>query len=125
MKSIKLKRPTKQQCILLHDLYYEASEPDSPKKKFEFLSDLEKETAFDQYHPEDHLSVFENNNLIGFTATDPDNKFVNVNIFYIILPLFRGKGYFSKILSVLIDYCEKNYYDYKYIRTLTLKNNIA
>ena len=46
MKSIKLKRPTKQQCILLHDLYYEASEPDSPKKKFEFLSDLEKETGY-------------------------------------------------------------------------------
>lgn len=122
--NLKLKQPTNEECILFHDFYSESSEPDAPKKKFEYLTDEEKSVALDQFHPEDHISAFEGNNLIGFAGISPDDKSINVDIFYIISPLFRGQGYLSKLLEALVNHCQENYKDYKFIRALTLKENI-
>lgn len=110
--------------ILLHDFYCESLEPDAPRKKFENLSADEKEKAAAQYDSDNYKSVWSENLLIGFVGFFPDDD-DNINIFYVISPEHRGKGYFSAVLRSSLDYCRTQFGEYRYIRALTREGNTA
>lgn len=110
--------------ILLHDFYCESSEPDAPKCKFENLSEEGKLKASAQYCLDNFKSVYCEKLLIGFVGFFPDDN-ENINLFYVVSPEYRGKGYFSAILRLSLDYCRAQFVDYKYIRGLTRKENKA
>lgn len=108
--------------ILLHDFYCESPEPDAPKNKFENLSGKEKLEAVSHYNSDNFKSIFSKNGLVGFVGFFPDDDY-NINLFYVISPEHRGKGYFSEILRLSTDYCRTQFVGYKYIRALTRKEN--
>lgn len=108
--------------VLLHDFYCESSEPDAPKNKFENLSAEEKIEAATHYRSDKFKSVLKDGVLIGFVGFFPDDD-DNINLFCVVSPENRGKGYFSMILKSSLDYCRTHFVDYKYIRGLTRKEN--
>lgn len=108
--------------ILLHDYYCDSSEPDSPKNKFEYLNAEVKNQATEQYSSNHYKAVLKGEVLIGFVGFFPDDE-DNINLFYVIAPERRGKGYFSEILTASLDYCRNGFVGYKYIRALTRKEN--
>lgn len=110
--------------ILLHDFYFESPEPDSPKKKFEDLSDEDQQAAAAQYRSDNFKAVFADKVLVGFVGFFPDDD-DSVNLFCVIAPVHRGKGYFSRILQASLDYCRTCFAGAKYMRGLTRKENTA
>ena len=121
---MQLRKPTKTELVLFHDLYFETSEPDAPKAPFASLSEAEKEQALRHYNPENHFTVLHGDKLVGFAGLYPDDEQVDVNVFYIVVPAFRGQGYLSKILTLLRHQCQEHYPDYHYLRALTQKKNV-
>jgi len=122
--SLKFRKTTVDEIVLIHDFYFLSPEPDAPKARFESLSPQEQNAVFLQYPVESYLSVINENEVIGFMGFFPDDD-LNVNIFCVISPENRKKGFFSKILSLSIDYCRHNFSDFLYIRALTRKENCA
>lgn len=114
----------KSEWTLLHDFYRESLEPDAPKNKFENLCEEEKVKAIAQYQSDNYKSLWSEKLLIGFVGFFPDDD-NNINLFCVISPDYRGKGYFSAILRLSLDYCRTQYVGYKYIRGLTRKENTA
>lgn len=108
--------------VLLHDFYCKSPEPDAPKNKFEHLSAEEKIEAAAQYCSDNFKSVLKDGALIGFVGFFPDDD-DNINLFCVVSPEYRGKGYFSTILKSSFDYCRIHFVGYKYIRVLTRKEN--
>lgn len=119
-----LRKPTDSEVILLHDCYFNSSEPDAPKKLYVDLNVHEKAEVFRQFDSEFHLAVIDGEKTIGFVGVYPDDDFLYVGVFYVIAPLYRGKGYFSPMLFALVKYCKEEYSNYKFVRALTRKNNI-
>lgn len=120
--SLRIQDLKEGEWILIHDFYSESPEPDAPKAKFESLSKEEKEQAALQYSSTQFKSVIEGNTLIGFLGFFPDDEY-DVNIFCVISPQYRGKGYFPKILNLSLEYCRREFSGYKHIRGLTRKEN--
>lgn len=120
-----LRRPQKSELILLHDSYFESAEPDAPKKPFALLSMQEKEAVSSQFDPDFHFAVCDGDMVVGFVGIYPDDEFMNIGIFYVLIPDHRGKGYFSLVLESLVAHCRQNYSNYRFIRALTRKNNLA
>jgi RimJ/RimL family protein N-acetyltransferase len=113
-----------EEWILLHDFYFDSPEPDAPKNKFENLDEHQKKLAAEQYNSDHFKSVWIADALIGFVGFFPDDD-DNINLFYVVSPPQRGKGYFSLILKSSLDYCRQHFADYKYMRALTRKENKA
>ncbi|WP_413944521.1 GNAT family N-acetyltransferase [Bdellovibrio sp. HCB-162] len=122
---IVFKELTLGELIILHDSYFESGEPDAPLKRFSEMSPLEQKLALEVYSPEFHFAAWSGEKLIGFVGVYPDKEPINVGIFYIIHPSFRGQGYFASLLEALIAHCRSKYPHYKYIRALTRKENLA
>ena len=122
--NLRLQIPLKQELILLHDFYNDSPEPDAPRKKFNDLSKDEQNLALKNFNSDSHRAVFDESVLIGFFGFYPDDD-SNINIFSVIDPNFRGKGYFIPMLTIAIAYVKFNFKDYKYLRALTRKNNKA
>lgn len=120
---IRLKEITYLEFIQLHDSYALSSEPDAPKMQFADLAEEEKQRALKMFSPENHLTVFYNNEAIGFVGITPDGKFNTINIFAVMLPEHRGKKYSVLALPALIEHCRIKHPDYKQIRSLTRKSN--
>lgn len=108
--------------IYLHDFYCESPEPDAPEKKFELLNSEEKKKAKKQYCSDQFMSVLKNDTLIGFLGFFPDDE-ENINLFCVIAPEHRGRGYFSEVLKLALNFSRNHFGSYKYIRGLTRKEN--
>ena len=119
-----LKKTTDQEVIQLHDIYAFSPEPDAPERQFADLTDEEKQKALNAFRPKNHLTVWYNNEIVGFVGCYPDEKFIDINIFAVIVPIHRGKKYFSLALQALIEYCRSQHSKHKQIRSLTRKSNI-
>lgn len=122
--SLKFRKTTFEEIVLLHDFYFNSSEPDAPKSKFENLSQEEKSSVCKQFPAENYLSLFKDNDLIGFVGFFPDDD-LNVNIFYVLSPLHRGKGYFRDLLNISIMHCRVTFPEFQCIRALTRLQNLA
>lgn len=122
--SIKFKKTTDEETVLLHDFYFSSVEPDAPKSLFKNLNDAEKSQAFNQFPVENYFTLVKEKELVGFVGFFPDDD-LNVNIFYVLSPDHRGKGYFKEILDLSIDYCQKHFSQFNNIRALTRKQNLA
>ncbi|MNJ93362.1 hypothetical protein D3C87_110420 [compost metagenome] len=120
---MQIKKATKDESILLHDFYFESSEPDAPKKAFAELDAQEKEMALAHFSPDFYLAVHNENGVVGFLGLFPDD-FDNINIFYVISPDHRGKGYLVRFLELARLYCRDHFPEYKYLRALTRKSNV-
>jgi RimJ/RimL family protein N-acetyltransferase len=121
---LNFKKTTVEEIALLHDFYFESSEPDSPKSNYDNLSSEEKSAVPSQFPVGNYLSAMKENELIGFVGFFPDDD-LNVNIFYVLSPRYRGKGYFRELLNLSILHCRNVYSDFKYIRALTRLQNLA
>ncbi len=122
---IALKEPSDAEIILLHDSYFESPEPDAPKKLFANLTNEEKLKALKHYSKENHRTIYLKNKVIGFVGLYPDEKIESINVFAVIIHEHRGKGYSSLILNPLIAHCQMQHPQYKQIRTLTRRSNVA
>ncbi len=122
---LRLQKPTESEIIKLHDFYQGSSEPDAPKKRFGELAADERSSALIMFSADDHFSLFDSENLVGFLGIYPDQDNLIVNIFYVIDPVYRGRGYLSGVLESAKFYCIENFSDYSHIRTLTRKSNEA
>jgi len=120
--TLKIQNLAEGEWVLLHNFYCESPEPDAPKNMFENLSAEEKIEAAAHYCSDNFKSVLHADVLIGFVGFFPDDD-ENINLFCVISPEHRGKGYFSKILRSSLDYCRTYFVGYKYIRGLTRKEN--
>lgn len=121
--ALKFQNTKADELILLHDFYFESSEPDAPKKKFHNLSKEEQSLVRSKYHLGQIRTVFDENRPVGFVGFYPDDA-DSVNIFYVISPAERGKGYLAEILKLSVEYCRKKFSSYQYIRALTRDQNI-
>lgn len=120
--TLRIRKTNKSEWILLHDFYHESPEPDAPKSKFEHLNSKDQQLAISEYSADSFKAVTDSDSLIGFVGFFPDDN-ENINIFCVISPEHRGKGYFGKILELSIDHCRQEFSGYKYIRGLTRKQN--
>lgn len=125
MVKIVLKEPSLGELIVLHDSYFESAEPDAPLKRFSEMSHLEQQAALVQFAPEFHFTAWCGDDVVGFVGVYPDEESVNVGVFYVIHPAFRGQGYFSLLLEALVNHCRQSHSGYKFIRALTRKSNLA
>src|SRR5688572_13864807 len=125
IEKIQFKTPTPQELVLLHDFYFRSTEPDAPTKIFSSLDSEETAEALAQYNSESHLVAREGERVLGFVGIFPDDESMFVGIFYVIDPIYRGMGYLSPILNALAIHCREKYPDYKFIRVLTRKENLA
>ncbi|MBC7457380.1 MAG: GNAT family N-acetyltransferase, partial [Bdellovibrionaceae bacterium] len=50
---------------------------------------------------------------------------LNVNIFYVLSPNHRGKGYFKELLKNSITHCREKFYGFHKMRALTKLQNVA
>jgi len=121
--ALKIQDTKANEWVLLHDFYHESPEPDAPKAKFENLSNEEKTLATSHFNLPNYKAVMDGETLLGFVGFFPDDD-DNVNIFYVISPEHRGKGYLAKILNESIAHCRSEFAGYKYVRALTRKQNI-
>lgn len=92
------------------------------KALFDSLSAEDKRKAFVQFPVENYFSLDRGNEFIGFVGFFPDDD-LNVNIFYVLSPVQRGKGYFKELLRFAIDHCQSEFSDFKNIRALTRSKN--
>ncbi|MGZ3768583.1 MAG: GNAT family N-acetyltransferase [Bdellovibrio sp.] len=122
--SLRLRETIEREWILIHDFYSESSEPDAPRSKFQYLNKTEQQEAASQYSSDNFKAVLDGDTLVGFVGFFPDDH-DNVNIFYVISPVRRGHGYFSKLLALSLEYCRKEFVGFKYIRVLTRKQNTS
>lgn len=122
--NIRIQERKEREWVLLHDFYHESPEPDAPGNKFENLSKEEKELAASHYASPNFKAVIDAETLIGFVGFFPDDN-DNINLFYVISPEHRGKGYLSKILQLSLEYCRREFVGFKYIRGLTRQENIS
>src|SRR3989344_4522035 len=104
---LRLHKTTESEIVKLHDFYQESSEPDAPKKRFSELAADESNSALIMFSADDHFSVFDSENLVGFLGFYPDEDNLVVNIFYVIDPVYRGKGYLSGVLESAKFYCKE------------------
>jgi len=121
---MQFRQTTADEVVLIHDFYFSSPEPDAPKALFNSLSQEEKNAVFLEHPIQNYLSVIIGNKVIGFVGFFPDDE-MNINIFCVISPGNRKKGFFGKILSLSIEHCRRNFSDFLNIRALTRKENHA
>lgn len=112
----------KDEWILLHDFYSESSEPDAPQNKYETLNADEKLRAKNEYSSKHFRAVCRADSLIGFVGFSPDDD-DNINLFYVISPDLRGKGYFTEVLKASLQHCRENFKEFRHLRSLTRIEN--
>ena len=121
--TVRFQNTTSDELILFHDFYHDSSEPDAPRAKFQNLTKEEQNLSYSKYTLNQIRTVVDDDRLIGFVGIYPDDD--DVNIFYVVSPEERGKGYLVKILSLMIEYCHKEFSTYRQIRALTRAQNIS
>lgn len=122
---LELRKISESELQIMHDAYFASGEPDAPEKRFHDFSLLEQKDILRDYQSKLYFSVFQKTDLVGFAGVFPDGELVDVNIFYVILPKFRGQGFFAEILEALISTAKVKFPNYHYLRALTRDKNLA
>lgn len=122
--SIEFRKTQDDEIVLLHDFYFASSEPDAPTSLFQNLNEAEKSKVIIQFPVESYFTFYKDKELIGFVGFFPDDN-SNVNIFYVLSPEQRNKGYFKELLKIVIGHCQSEFAGFEFIRVLTRLQNTA
>lgn len=122
-KNYDVRKINESEVIQLHDFYFESSEPDAPKDTFSNLMEKEKIKARTRYSLDTHYIVLNKTEVIGFFGLYLHFGSQDLNIFYVMNPALRGRGFFIKFLHSLIDYVRSNFVSCKKLIALTRTSN--
>ncbi len=122
-RSLDIRMIQEDEVQLLHDFYFESSEPDAPKTRFAELTSELQSKVLSHYKLDQHYAVLLKEDIVAFFGLYPDAENSYLNIFYVLDPKLRGQGLFQSVLEALIQFCKDN--GMSSLRAVTRAENTA
>jgi RimJ/RimL family protein N-acetyltransferase len=113
------------ESVALSDAYFEARIIDSPADRFAKLAKPAQEEILSRYRGGGFLKVMDRGTTIGYVGHGLKPTADTIMIFYLLLPMFRGRGLFKPMISAFAEWCRDKYPERKFLRANTQKTNIA